>query len=281
VKQVKRFCHYRQASSSRALDIIVADAKYGNHRFLGPLKEEPCGKVVRMRCDRVLYGVPGPYSGKGRPRIHGDRFAFKEPESWGDAAETEELQDERWGKIRLRRWDGLHAREDATTVFSVILVETHLEREKPSKPFWLAYLPPPGHEPQEHAVSDLWHWYQHRWPVEPSIRFRKQYLHWTLPRFQDPTCCDRWTRLVSLAQWQLLLARGMVQDQPLPWQPKQERLTPERVMQSLAGLFRQIGTPARAPQPRGKSPGWPKGRPRTRRKRHPVVKKGNTKAKSP
>ena len=280
VEQVKRFCRYRQESGTQALDIIVADAKYGNHRFLGPLKDEPCGKVVRMRCDRVLYGRPRPYAGKGRPRVHGDRFAFKEPETWGEAEAVNELQDERWGKVRLRRWDGLHAREEATTVFSVILVETHLEREKPSKPFWLAYLPPPGQEPQEHAVSDLWGWYQHRWPVEPSIRFRKQYLHWTLPRFQNPTCCDRWTRLVSLAQWQLFLARDLVQDQPLPWQPKQEKLTPERVQQSLAGLFQQIGTPARAPQPRGKSPGWPKGRPRTRRKRHPVVKKGKNKARS-
>jgi hypothetical protein len=60
VEQVKRLCRCRQDGRSQALDIIAADAKYGNHRFLGPLKDEPCGKVVRMRCDRVLYGAPGP-----------------------------------------------------------------------------------------------------------------------------------------------------------------------------------------------------------------------------
>jgi len=166
------------------------------------------------------------------------------------------------------------------TPFSAILVETHLEREKPSKPFWLAYQPPPDQEPGEQALSDLWYWYQHRWPVEPSIRFRKQYLYWTLPRFQEPERCDSWTTLIDLAHWQLFLARDLVRDQPLPWQPAQEKLTPERVRQSLGGLFRQIGTPAAPPQMRGKSPGWPKGRPRTRLKRYKVVKKTKSKSKA-
>jgi hypothetical protein len=79
--------------------------------------------------------------------------------------------------------------------------------------------------------------------------------------------------LVTLAQWQLFLARELVRDERLPWQPAQENLTPERVLQSLGGLFRQIDTPAQPPQPRGKSPGWPKGRPRTRKTRYRVVKK--------
>jgi hypothetical protein len=60
--------------------IHAADAKYGNHRFLAPLKEEPCAVPVRLCRDRVLYSAPGLYGGRGRPRVHGDRFAFKEPE---------------------------------------------------------------------------------------------------------------------------------------------------------------------------------------------------------
>jgi len=54
------------------LHLIVADAKYGNHHFLGPLTEEFCGTLVRLYRDRVLYGQPGPYSGRGRPRVHAD-----------------------------------------------------------------------------------------------------------------------------------------------------------------------------------------------------------------
>jgi hypothetical protein len=276
--QVKQLCRERSEEMKQELHLIVADAKYGNHRFLGPLKTEPCGALVRLSRNRVLYGEPGPYSGKGRPRIHGDRFAFKEPEMWGEPDAVMELVDERWGKVRLQRWDYLHARQDASTTFSVILVETHLEREKPNRPFWLGYQPPPGQEPGDQSLVDLWYGYQYRWPVEPSIRFRKQYLYWTLPRFQTPERCDRWTMLVTLAQWQLSLARDLVQEERLPWQPAQENLTPERVLQSLGGLFRQIGTPARPPQARGKSPGWPKGRPRTRKTRHRIVKKDKKKS---
>lgn len=85
---------------------------------------------------------------------------------------------------------------------------------------------------------------------------RKQYLHWTLPRFQTPERCDRWTMLVNIARWELFLARDLVQDGPLPWQPAQQKLTPERVRQSLGGLFAQIVTPTDPPQTRAKSPGW-------------------------
>jgi len=273
VMQVKRLCQQRRSEMAQWLYLVVGDGKYGNHRFLGPLKDEPCGALVRLRRDRFLYGKPGAYSGKGRPRVHGDRFAFKEPETWGEPDAEMELEDARWGKVRLWRWDDKHALQDANTAFSVILVEAHLERDKPSDPFWLGYQPPPHQAPGDHKLVDLWCWYDWRWPVEPSIRFRKQHLCWTLPRFQEPEACDRWTMLVNVGQWQLFLARDEVKDNPLPWQPAQEQLTPERTLQGLGGLFQKIGTPAAQPQTRGKSPGWPRGHPRTRPVRYPVVKK--------
>jgi len=99
VDQVKLLCRERIEEMKQDLHLIVADAKYGNHRVLGPLKGEPCGALVRLYRNRVLYGKPGPYSGKGRPRVHGERFAFKEPETWGEPAELVELEDERWGKV--------------------------------------------------------------------------------------------------------------------------------------------------------------------------------------
>jgi len=84
VAQVKRLCQLRGEKMLQSLYLTVGDCKYGNHRFLGPLKDEPCGALVRMRRDRVLYGGPGPNQGIGRARVHGDRFAFKEPETWGE-----------------------------------------------------------------------------------------------------------------------------------------------------------------------------------------------------
>lgn len=274
VRQVQAFCQRRDAGLRKTLHMVVADGKYGNHHFLGALRGQPCGVLVRLRRDRVLYGPPGPYQGRGRPRVHGKRFAFKEPESWDDPDAEWEGEDDRWGQIRVRRWDHLHARQDAQTVFSVVLVEVHRARKNPAAPLWLGYLHPETAEHAQPALEELWRGYEARWPVEPGIRFRKQFLYWTLPRFQSTGACDRWTTLVTIAQWQLWWARDVVQDEPLPWQPCQSALTPERTRQSLGALFQQIGTPARPPRPRGKSPGWPRGRPRTRPQRHRVVRKG-------
>ena len=155
------------------------------------------------------------------------------------------------------------------TTFTVILVESHLERNMPPAPLWLAYQGPP-----EPSLVAQWRWYQHRWPIESAIRFRKERLHWNLPRFQQAAPCDRWSQLGSLAQWHLFLARPLVPDRPLPWQCPQRSLTPGRVLQGLGGVFARIGTPATSPQRRGKSAGWPKGRPRPRPRRHAVFKKG-------
>ena len=64
VEQVKLLDQHR---SQAGMDVVVGDGSYGNHRFLGAVKDLSCVSVVRLRRDRVLYGVPGPYPGKGRP----------------------------------------------------------------------------------------------------------------------------------------------------------------------------------------------------------------------
>lgn len=266
VEQLKELCANRPEA---VLDVVVGDGSFGNHLFLGQIKQLPCAAVVRLRCDRVLYAEPGPYSGWGRPRVHGARFAFKEPDTWGQPDEELWFCDSRFGLVHLRCWDALHAKQDATTDFSVIRAETHLERTRPPKPIWLAALG------AAHKPSYLkWLWFDQRWPIEPAIRFRKNRLCWTLPRFQYADACDRWTHLVDLAHWQIWLARSLVSDQPLPWQKPQADLTPGRVTQGLGALFAQFEHTTAAPKTRGKSPGWPSGRQRSRPRRYPVLKRG-------
>jgi hypothetical protein len=276
VGQVEQFCQARFDPLQRGLDVIVADGHYGNHLFFGPLQGLACAVLARMRRDRVLYGPPGLYGGRGRPVVHGDRFAFKEPDTWPEPAEMVEFEHDRWGQVRLRRWNKLHAKQDADTVFDVILAEVHLERERPPKPLWLGYLP--GHT--DYPVREVWSWFDYRWAIEPSIRFRKQKLFWTLPRFQQSAECDRWTNLIDLAFWQLFLARHLVKDRPLPWQKAQTVLTPGRVLRGLGAIFSQIGSPTQPPQTRGKSPGWPKGRPRARPQRYKPIKRSNRRVKT-
>jgi hypothetical protein len=274
IEQVKQLCECRKGDGG--LDIVAADCKYSALEFLRGVQGLDCGQVIRLAKHRVLYGQPGPRrpGTLGRPRVHGDRFAFKEPETWGQPVEEKELEDPKWGTVKLRRWSNLHPRSAAEVEFDVIQAQVHLERDKPPQPLWLLWMPPQT-IPADLSVDVemIWRAYDQRWPIEPGNRFRKQQLNWTLPQFQTPEAGDRWTVLVNLAFWQLYLARPLVADCPLPWQPKQVNLTPARVQQGMADIFGQIGSPAQPPQTRGKSPGWPKGKRRQRKERYKVVKK--------
>jgi len=187
-----------------------------------------------------------------------------------------ELETDDWGQVRLHRWDGLHAKQDAQTVFSVICCEVHLEREKTPKPLWLGYRPAPEHD---FDLESIWRFFPKRWPIEPAFRFRKARLHWTKPQLQQTERCDRWTVLIDIAYWMLYLGRDAVQDCRLPWQKPLDSLTPGRVLQGFEMLFAQIGTPTRPVQTRGKSPGWQKGRERAPPQRFKTVKRSTKSTK--
>ena len=265
------------------LDIVVCDGKYGNAGFLRTGKGKRCGIVARLRCDRVLHGPPPPRepNQRGRNKVHGKRFAFKEPDTWGAPHEVIELQDPYWGTVRLERWHNLHEKKGADVPYDVVRASVHLEREKPPAALWLAWLPP-QRIPDGLTVTapTIWRAYEARWPIEPGLHFRKASLGWTLPKFQSKEAGDRWTWLTALATWMIFLASTIVEDAPLPWQKVQQRLTPQRVQQSIRPIFALIGTPARPPKQRGMPPGWPKGKRRTPKPRYPVVKKTPVTAKT-
>jgi hypothetical protein len=275
IEQIQALNEGRKDSKG-VLDIVAGDGKYGNAGFLRPLQTQRCGLVVRLRRDRVLYRAPEEQKirKRGRPRIHGNRFAFKEPETWCDPDEVIKLEDDRWGQVRLERWNGLHGKLDTDVPLDIIRALVHLEREKPPNPIWLAWQAPDNvPEGIRLDVAVIWQAYCHRWPIEPNIRFRKQRLGWCKPQFQDKETGDRWSWLIALAVWMLYLSRSVVQDHPLPWQKTQRQLTPQRVQQGLPLIFAQFGSPACSPKVRGIPPGWPKGRHRSPKQRFKVVKK--------
>ena len=77
VAQINKLSENREHLQD-VLDIVAADGKYGNAKFLRPLQDQNCGLVVRLRKDCVLYRAPKqpPKRKRGRPRVHGERFAF-------------------------------------------------------------------------------------------------------------------------------------------------------------------------------------------------------------
>jgi len=102
---------------------------------------------------------PSPaYSGRGRPPVHGKRFAFKEVETWGEPDEQEQFEDTYHGQVDLQAWHQLHAKQDANTPFTVIRAQIHQERTAKKRPraIWLAYIGP------ELTIRQVWECFDHR-----------------------------------------------------------------------------------------------------------------------
>jgi hypothetical protein len=90
-----------------------------------------------------------------------------------------------------------------------------------------------------------------------------------------PEQADRWTWLIVAAHTELRLARELVDDLRLPWEPKRDpkRLTPTRVRRGFRQLRATIGTPAHPPKSTTPGPGRPKGTQKPPRTRYPAIKK--------
>lgn len=231
---------------------------------------------MRLRSNRVLYGTPPPYTGVGRPRVHGNKFKLNESATWWTPDQIMEVLHPKLGRLCLRLWSHLHFQQSAKHPMHVIQVERidevgHLRN---SKPLWLVWV-----GEQIPCVSLIWHQYLRRFAVDHWYRFLKQRLHWTTPHFSTPEQSESWSDLMPTLSWQLWLAKDSIQDCPLPWQKSFTDLSPGRVANCFATVLARIGSPSPDPKPRGKSPGWTRGRPRQPRIRYPIVKKGFTKPK--
>lgn len=233
--------------------------------------------VVRLAQHRVFEHPLEPYTGRGRPRVHGRPFRLKDPATHGAPTRTATAEHPPYGTVTVTAWTDRHTAEHPEAPFTVLRVTVeHLPRHAAPQPLWLAWVG--GPLPDD--LLQVWRWYLARFTVEHLFRFAKQTLGWTRPRLRHPAAADRWTWLLASAVWQLWLARPLVADQRLPWERPlaPERLTPGRVRRAFGGLLPELGSPARAPQPRGKSPGRQRGqrpgpRPRfTAQKRtHPLT----------
>jgi len=288
IRQVRAALAVSPAAAARP--VATLDSGY-DPVGLARAQQEPAGLaadvLVRRAAHRVLYRAPGPYAGAGRPRRHGAVFRCKAPTTHGPPDRAATLDHPEYGTVVVRAWEALHPRRAPDVPFTVVQVQVGRlpRRARPPAPLWLAWVGGP-------LPADLhlvWRWYLRRFTVEHGLRFCKQALGWTTGRPRAPAAADRWTWLIALVFWQLWLARPVVAAQRLPWEPPHppDRLSPGRVRRAAAGHFVQVGTPARPPKLRGKSPGRRRGqtpgshphcavvrrtpkRPKPRRKRRPT-----------
>ena len=269
--QLKQVC---DALDHRPLSLW--DSEYGCARFVHLTADIPCDKLMRIKSNRVLYGPPPLYSGRGRPRKHGNKFKLNAPETWWSPQQQQDIHDETLGRLRLRCWSQLHFYQSAEVPMQLILVERLDETGKRThRLLWLIVI---GETLP--TLETLWRLYLRRFCVDHWYRFIKQRLHWCSPHLGSAEQTAVWSDLMPLMSWQLWLARNESEENPLFWQKPLKNKTPGRVADAFAPILVNVGTPAEAPQPRGKSTGWPTGKIRTPRKRFPTVKKSYSKPKS-
>jgi hypothetical protein len=258
----------RQVCQELALrPLTLWDSEYGSAQFLRETADIRADKLLRLRSNLCLEGSRKPYKGRGAYPKHGEKFNFKDPTTWWAPDEVIEVEDPDLGPVTVRVWYYLRFRQALDCPMRVAQIERPQAPDTRRKPkiLWLAWV---GEEPPE----TWWRWYARRYPVDHWYRFAKGRLHWTQPRLATPQQGERWSDLMPFITWELWLAREIVQDKALPWQKPQTRLSPGRVCQGLEAILPRIGTPTRAPKPRGISPGWPKGKFRQPRQRYPLIR---------
>jgi hypothetical protein len=252
--------------------ILLADRWYATAAFVRTCRELRVGALIRLKRNRKLYRAAPPRKPKqrGAPSKHGPLLQGTRPETYGQALAEWEGVDEQGKRVVVSGWTGLHFREAPETQVGVIRVLREAARDTKRDPreSWFVWT---GQE--ELPLEQVRPSYRKRFSQEHGYRFLKQDLLWTHAHLRTPEQVERWSWIVACACNQLLLARHLGQAVLRPWQSKKRALTPRQVRRMMPSILVQVGTPAKRPKPRGKSPGWPTGRGRTPAPRFAVVRK--------
>lgn len=272
----------RLAGSDDHWHVATSDSRYGTPLYVAGLHQCPnVTGVTRLRSRRNVYHKPPPYSGMGRPRIHGDVFKLHKPETWSEPNERHE-HSEQDGKGRMLRvvtkvWREMHFQKAPRFPFTLVKVTTYKADGKPrfKHPLWLII-----HGQRLLPAQEARSAYLRRPTIEHFNRFIKQNLLFEASQMGSTAQEERWSKVVGLAYWNLYIGRNLVERSVRPWEryksvpPARQPASPSQARRGMTRLLPKLGTPARVPQPRGKSPGRAKGYRPPPRKRYKVVYKG-------
>ncbi len=256
--------------------IVVGDREYGVNdllRVIPSLPGVPVTFVARLRTNLVFYQPPPPRQPgqKGAARKYGTRVQLNDPSTWPEPVWSATAPGTNGEWVELRGWTGWRRRglpQQPVQVLQVRVLGTDGQC-KYRQPLWLMVVGGPLPWPV------VWPCYQRRWPEETLHRQAKELLGWSRAQLGTVARQDRWTWVVLLAYWQLLLARAVAHDCPRPW----ERAAPAgplplaRVQRDYGRIVWQFGLAMPPPKPRGKAPGRRPGTVLPPRARQPLLKR--------
>ncbi len=220
----------------------------------------------RLRSNRVFYGRPEPHQAgrAGRRRLHGARFALREPDTWGPCDVEHRYREPDGTQVYTRAWHGRHPQNTSggRTRWTGVVEGTLIRREstrpgRETRVWWLWWAGPVD----TFDLAVLAEAYQHRFTIEHGFRFSKQDLFWTGHTPLDPDQAERWSWLVALAYTNLYLARPLAADLRMDWERPcpADRLSPRRVRRQFRRLTANLPTCADSPKSSHPGPGRPKG----------------------
>ena len=252
--------------------IVLADRWYATATVVRACRDLHCGALLRLKSNRRLYRAAPARKPKqrGAPCKHGPLFQGTRPQTHGLADAQWEGTDEQGKRVVVSCWRGLHFREAVEVEVSVIRVQRDSARGSKRDPriSWFIWT---GKE--DIPLEQVCPCYRQRFSHEHGYRFLKQDLLWTHAHLRTPEQVERWSWVVACACNVLLMSKELGLAVLRPWESLQRAVTPRQVRRAMPTILQQVGTPAQSPKPRGKAPGWRKGRVRTRAPRFPVVRK--------
>lgn len=252
--------------------ILTADSEYFTDALLAQVEPGRCEALIRLKSNRVLYDAPPAPTGRpGRPPEHGAKLKLNQPATWRAAERTYRLEEADGSWVALDLWCNVHERRWPTHPVCLIRVQQFNPDGAPrfQRPLWLGWT-----GPTDMDWPTFWKVYLRRVCLESLHQFFKNSLTWTKTRLGYLAHEERWTWLVALAYWQLLLALPVARDVWRPWEKPTadgRQLSPGRVQRDMGRILAELGTPAGPPKPRGNPRGRAKGYRPAPRPRYPVV----------
>jgi len=296
--QIEALLNDSQLPFGKALNVVVGDTAYSAVTFLYQAAEHGnLVEVVRVRGNRVFYQQPvtdNCVPGKGHPIWFGTRFALGDSETYRTPDETVSaafttgkgrlcnVSITAWRDMLMRGKKNIPMHKHPFTVLR-ITVKDEDGRSVFRKPMWLIIF---GNRRDVITVKDAYNAYRQRFDLEHFFRFGKTKLLMDSYLTSVTEHEENWWEIVGLAYAQLFAASGIAEKSSYPWErylPYFKRdtgiLTPSTVQRDMPRIISEFGTPAKAPEPRGKSPGRLKGECPGKRERFPVIKKSDLRLK--
>jgi hypothetical protein len=112
--------------------LAVLDREYGNASWVLAIADIQADCLMRVRSNACLWSAPPAYSGRGRPRKHGQKMRVNDPTTWLQADTVIEIDEHpELGPVRVSQWLDLHFYRAAQQRVNLILAlknEAHVKQ---------------------------------------------------------------------------------------------------------------------------------------------------------